>query len=92
MPTEQQVRNDGNGLDTRRLLSTLMAVKKEDFSVRLPVDNTGAVGKIYDTFNDILDLSKIESGTVDVEVGPVAFTDLRDYVERTFRPVAEGSG
>ncbi len=39
--------------------------------------------------NDILDLAKIESGTVSVEVSEVRLTDLRDYVERTFRPIAE---
>src|SRR5207249_3411759 len=39
--------------------------------------------------NDILDLSKIESGTVIVDAGEVAFQDLQDYVERTFRHVAE---
>jgi CheY-like chemotaxis protein/HAMP domain-containing protein/signal transduction histidine kinase len=39
--------------------------------------------------NDILDLSKIESGTVTVDVGDVSFADLAEYVERTFRHVAE---
>jgi signal transduction histidine kinase/CheY-like chemotaxis protein/HAMP domain-containing protein len=39
--------------------------------------------------NDILDLSKIESGTVVVDVGEVWFKDLQDYVDRTFRHVAE---
>jgi signal transduction histidine kinase/DNA-binding response OmpR family regulator len=39
--------------------------------------------------NDILDLSKIESGTVIVDVGEVSLRDLHDYVERTFRHVAE---
>ncbi|MGC4076085.1 MAG: ATP-binding protein [Rubrivivax sp.] len=39
--------------------------------------------------NDILDLSKIESGTVVVDIGEVPFRDLADYVERTFRHVAE---
>jgi len=39
--------------------------------------------------NDILDLAKIESGTVSVEVGELKLNDLRDYVERTFRPIAE---
>ncbi len=38
--------------------------------------------------NDILDLSKIESGTVIVDVSEVALRDLQDYVERTFRHVA----
>ncbi|AKT37460.1 HAMP domain-containing protein [Chondromyces crocatus] len=39
--------------------------------------------------NDILDLSKIESGTVVVDVTEVSFMDLHDYVERAFRHVAE---
>ncbi|HEY2147011.1 MAG TPA: response regulator, partial [Pirellulales bacterium] len=42
--------------------------------------------------NDILDLSKIESGTVVLDVGELRFTDLHDYVERTFRHVAESKG
>ncbi|WP_044246334.1 HAMP domain-containing protein [Chondromyces apiculatus] len=39
--------------------------------------------------NDILDLSKIESGTVVVDVAEVSFMDLHDYVERAFRHVAD---
>jgi signal transduction histidine kinase/HAMP domain-containing protein/CheY-like chemotaxis protein len=39
--------------------------------------------------NDILDLSKIESGTVVIDVTNVVFRDLQDYVERTFRHIAE---
>ncbi len=39
--------------------------------------------------SDILDLSKIESGTVAVEPSEVRFDDLSRYVERTFRHVAE---
>jgi len=42
--------------------------------------------------NDILDLSKIESGTVSVDVGELRFADLREYVERTFRHVADARG
>jgi HAMP domain-containing protein/signal transduction histidine kinase/CheY-like chemotaxis protein len=42
--------------------------------------------------NDILDLSKIESGTVVVETGEVRFKELADYVERTFRHVAAAKG
>jgi CheY-like chemotaxis protein len=39
--------------------------------------------------NDILDLAKIESGTVSVEASELKLTDLKDYVERTFAPIAE---
>ncbi|HEU4393971.1 MAG TPA: response regulator, partial [Planctomycetota bacterium] len=39
--------------------------------------------------NDILDLSKIESGTVSVEVEDVQMDDLQEHLERNFRPVAE---
>jgi len=39
--------------------------------------------------NDILDLSKIESGTVVVDAGELRLNELQGYVERTFRHVAE---
>jgi hypothetical protein len=39
--------------------------------------------------NDILDLAKIESGTVSVEISDLRLTELKDYVERTFQPIAE---
>ncbi|HKF97958.1 MAG TPA: response regulator, partial [Steroidobacteraceae bacterium] len=42
--------------------------------------------------NDILDLSKIESGTVVLDVGELRLIDLQDYVERTFRHVADAKG
>jgi signal transduction histidine kinase/DNA-binding response OmpR family regulator/HAMP domain-containing protein len=42
--------------------------------------------------NDILDLAKIESGTITLDIAPEPFSALRDYVERTFRQVAQDKG
>jgi signal transduction histidine kinase/CheY-like chemotaxis protein len=42
--------------------------------------------------NDILDLSKIESGTVVVDAGELRMDELQHYVERTFGHVAESKG
>jgi CheY-like chemotaxis protein/two-component sensor histidine kinase len=50
------------------------------------IHSSGA--ELLSLINDILDLAKIESGTVTLTIAPEPFTDLRDYVERTFRQVA----
>jgi signal transduction histidine kinase/HAMP domain-containing protein/ActR/RegA family two-component response regulator len=39
--------------------------------------------------DDILDLSKIEAGRMDVEPTDVRFSEVRDYVEQAFKPQAE---
>ena len=39
--------------------------------------------------NDILDLSKIESGTVTLDIGETSFAGLKDQVDRTFSQVAQ---
>jgi signal transduction histidine kinase/CheY-like chemotaxis protein/HAMP domain-containing protein len=39
--------------------------------------------------NDILDLSKIESGTISLEMTHVGFKEIQDYVERNFHAIAE---
>ncbi|HEY1008206.1 MAG TPA: HAMP domain-containing protein, partial [Sphingobacteriaceae bacterium] len=39
--------------------------------------------------NDILDLSKIESGVISADIMPVSFREIASYVEATFKPISE---
>lgn len=39
--------------------------------------------------NDILDLSKIESGVISADIMPVSFREIASFVEATFRPISE---
>src|ERR1700682_150835 len=52
-------------LDSKQLLTALLAFKRGDFSARLPEDWTGVAGKIADTFNDVI--AKNERMTLDLE-------------------------
>ncbi|PBJ02608.1 HAMP domain-containing protein [Pseudomonas sp. ACN5] len=47
---------------------------------------------LLELIDEILYLSKIESGTVTLDLNEARFADLHDQIERTFRPVAESRG
>jgi len=47
-----------DSLSLKQLLKVLMAVKKGDFSVRMPTDQIGIAGKIADSLNDIIELNE----------------------------------
>ncbi|MEE1781482.1 HAMP domain-containing protein [Streptomyces sp. SP17BM10] len=48
----------------------------------------GAGSDLLQLINDILDLSKVEAGKMDVRPSRIALVQLVDYVEATFQPVA----
>ncbi|HEY9613714.1 hypothetical protein, partial [Allocoleopsis sp.] len=55
MPTAQATQNNTEELDLKQLLRTLTSVKKGNFSVRMPIEQTGMAGKIADALNDIIE-------------------------------------
>jgi HAMP domain-containing protein/signal transduction histidine kinase len=51
-------RLNGDQIDSKQLLTALMALKRGDFSARLPDHWTGIAGKIADTFNEIIGIKQ----------------------------------
>jgi signal transduction histidine kinase/DNA-binding response OmpR family regulator len=44
---------------------------------------------LLELINEVLDLSRIESGTVEIETEEMRFPEIGEFIDRTFRPVAE---
>src|ERR1041385_8269410 len=60
--SQKNRKKDTNGaaqdaLDQKLLYQVLSEIKNGNFSVRMPIDQTGLTGKIYDVINDIADLN-----------------------------------
>jgi len=65
-----------------------LSVKQIEFAETIH----GAGSDLLGLISDILDLSKIEAGRMDVQATPIALSSLVEYVEATFRPLTAEKG
>jgi len=80
-------------LNSLLILAKLLADNEEtnltDKQVEYARTIHAAGNDLLSLINQILDLSKIEAGKLQIETKRIAVTDLRDYVQSTFRQVAD---
>ena len=49
-------------------------------------------GDLLNLINEILDLSKVEAGKMEIDIADVPLADIQEYVERTFNHMAQQKG
>jgi signal transduction histidine kinase/CheY-like chemotaxis protein len=83
-------------LNSLLILAKLLSENKDtnltDKQVEYARTIYAAGGDLLALINEILDLSKVEAGKMQVEPRKIAFGDLVDFVDRQFRPVADEKG
>ncbi|HEY6961753.1 MAG TPA: response regulator [Gaiellaceae bacterium] len=80
-------------LNSLLILAKLLADNQEETLTEKQIEfartiyNAGS--DLLELINDILDLSKVEAGKMDVNIAPVEPAAVVDYVDRNFRPIAD---
>ncbi|WP_332693721.1 ATP-binding protein [Halalkalibacter lacteus] len=83
-------------LNSLLILSQMLAENTEGNLTPKQIDHAATIyssgSDLLDLINDILDLSKIESGKIDVYAEEVLITDVKAFIERQFAPVSNLKG